>query len=110
MFGIIALYLDWRITPCVAVVAEVICLWPGAVIGVVANATSFRTLKKLLSPVVRDLGVVGPSALSGAVVELQACPAPNSIAFEPEFRAMLQLRTPITEFPVSRSILGVVLA
>ena len=80
------------------VAAEIVCLWPGAVVGIVANATSFRALKKLLLPVVGDLGLAGPSALSGAAVELYH----STIVLEPEFCVTLQLRTPSAEFPVSR--------
>ena len=66
-----------------------VCLWPGAVVGIVANTTSFRALKKLLFPLVGDLGLAGPSALTGAAVELHACVAPDTVVFEPEFCATL---------------------
>ena len=90
--------------------AGIVCVWPGAAVGVVANATSFRALKKLLLPVVGDLILTGPCSLTSAEAELRLAPEARSLVAEPAFNAVLELQSGGRAFQVRRAINSLVLS
>ena len=84
--------------------AGIVCVWPGAVVSVVANAMSFRALKKMLLPAVGDLIFTGPCSLTNAEADLRLAPEAHSLVAEPAFNAVLELQSSGRVFQVRRVI------